>query len=100
MAVFFNACLAQLVEHMSCKHKVASSSLATSIKIYKGCEIVIGKMNNPEDDWIQSLDEAEYINSHANEVLFYVQSNIKTKKKRIKVLRKALYDESKNVKAE
>lgn len=60
---------------------------------------MIGKMNNPEDDWIQSLDEAEYINSHANEVLFYVQSNIKTKKKRIKVLRKALYDESKNIKA-
>lgn len=61
---------------------------------------MIGPLSNPEDDWIQSLDDAECINEHANEVLFYVQHNVKSKKKRIKVLRKALYDESKNVKAE
>lgn len=59
----------------------------------------MNKLNNLEDDWIQSLDEAEYINEHANEILFYVQSNIKSKKKRIKTLRKALYDESKDIKA-
>ncbi|MCT6851323.1 MAG: hypothetical protein M3001_12190 [Staphylococcus epidermidis] len=39
----------------------------------------MSKLNNSEDDWIQSLDETEYINEHANEVLFYVQSDIKKK---------------------